>query len=154
MTETYKQQIGDYPKFYKMDLLSRLAFVAAELAPLPLEEEGLERGSIILFNHSSSIVSDRQFLTTIDGAEGSFPSPSVFVYTLPNITAGEIAIRHHICGETSFYILPEKDETLMQKILEATLSASGATSAISGWVDAESETSYECELSIYKRSAE
>ena len=154
LTEIYKQQIGDYPKFYKMDLLSRLAFVAAELAPLPLEEEGLERGSIILFNHSSSIVSDRQFLTTIDGAEGSFPSPSVFVYTLPNITAGEIAIRHHICGETSFYILPEKDESLMQKILEATLSASGATSAISGWVDAESETSYECELSIYKRSAE
>ena len=154
LTEIYKQQIGDYPKFYKMDLLSRLAFVAAELAPLPLEEDGLERGSIILFNHSSSIVSDRQFLTTIDGAEGSFPSPSVFVYTLPNITAGEIAIRHHICGETSFYILPEKDETLMQKILEATLSASGATSAISGWVDAESETSYECELSIYKRSAE
>ena len=169
LTEIYKQQIGDYPKltsssirFYKMDLLSRLAFVAAELlAPLPSEEEnGSEvsprrdsQRAIILFNHSSSIVSDRQFLASINGAEGFFPSPSVFVYTLPNITAGEIAIRHHICGETSFYILPEKDETLMQQILEATLSASGATSAISGWVDAESETSYECELSLYERFA-
>ena len=151
--EIYKQQIGGYPKFYKMDLLSRLAFVAAELlAPLTPEGEGLERGSVILFNHSSSIVSDRQFLATINGKEGAFASPSVFVYTLPNIAAGEIAIRHHICGETAFYILQEKDEALMQQILEASLSASGATCAVSGWVDAESDTSYACELSLYKVS--
>ena len=151
--EIYKQQIGGYPKFYKMDLLSRLAFVAAELlAPLTPEGEGLERGSVILFNHSSSIVSDRQFLATINGKEGAFASPSVFVYTLPNIAAGEIAIRHHICGETAFYILQEKDEALMQQILETSLSASGATCAVSGWVDAESDTSYACELSLYKVS--
>lgn len=151
--EIYKQQIGGYPKFYKMDLLSRLAFVAAELlAPLTPEGEGLDRGSVILFNHSSSIVSDRQFLATINGKEGAFASPSVFVYTLPNIAAGEIAIRHHICGETAFYILQEKDEALMQQILEASLSASGATCAVSGWVDAESDTSYACELSLYKVS--
>ena len=151
--EIYKQQIGGYPKFYKMDLLSRLAFVAAELlAPLTPEGEGLERGAVILFNHSSSIVSDRQFLATINGKEGAFASPSVFVYTLPNIAAGEIAIRHHICGETAFYILQEKDEALMQQILEASLSASGATCAVSGWVDAESDTSYACELSLYKVS--
>ena len=82
--------------------------------------------------------------------ESAFVSPSAFVYTLPNIAAGEIAIRHRICGETSFYILPEKDEALMQQILEATLNATGAQAAISGWVDAESETSYECELSTYE----
>ena len=151
--EIYKQQIGGYPKFHKMDLLSRLAFVAAELlAPLTSEGDGMERGAVILFNHSSSIVSDRQFLATINGKEGAFASPSVFVYTLPNIAAGEIAIRHHICGETAFYILQEKDEALMQQILEASLSASGATCAVSGWVDAESDTSYACELSLYKVS--
>ena len=155
LTEIYKQQIGDYPKFYKMDILSRLAFVATELLKkeslLPSEEvwEG-----VILFNHSSSIVADRQFLATISDVENIFPSPSVFVYTLPNIAAGEIAIRHHICGETSFYILPEKDETLMQQILEASLSASGATRVICGWVDAESETSYECEISTYEMKNE
>ena len=31
LTEVYKTKIGDYPKFYKMDMLSRLAFVASEL---------------------------------------------------------------------------------------------------------------------------
>lgn len=167
-TDIYKQQIGDYPKFYKMDILARLAFVATELLlkASPQESEADKwHGSevaVILFNHSSSVVADRQYLATIGDDEASsvplsrerfFPSPSVFVYTLPNITAGEVAIRHHLCGETSFYILPERDETLMQQILEATLAQTNATSAISGWVDAESETCYECELSMYNTTS-
>ena len=150
LTDIYKQQIGDYPKFYKMDLLTRLAFVATEktLSNSPLKGED-KMPALILFNHSSSIVADRQFLDTIKDAEDFFPSPSLFVYTLPNITTGEIAIRHHLQGETSFYILPDKDEALMQQILEASLAGTGTTTAISGWVDAESETIYECELSVY-----
>ena len=148
LTDIYKQEIGNYPKFYKMDILTRLAFVAVELLKksLPLTEE-LE--GVCLFNHSSSIVADRQFLETISDEKDFFPSPSVFIYTLPNITTGEIAIRHHLQGETSFYILPTKDEALMQQILEATLRETKAKSAISGWVDAESDTSFECELSTY-----
>ena len=153
LTDIYKQQIGDYPKFYKMDILTRLAFVATELLKKVSLWGDLEGASpIILFNHSSSVIADRLFLSTISDDEACFPSPSVFVYTLPNITAGEIAIRHHLTGETSFYILPDKDETLMQQILEATLRATGTTTAICGWVDAESETNYECELSMYNHT--
>ena len=150
LTDIYKQQIGDYSKFYKMDLLTRLAFVATELL-LKNGQWSMVNGqcSVILFNHSSSIVADRQFFDTIRDAENYFPSPSVFVYTLPNITTGEVAIRHHLCGETSFYILPDKDETLMQQILEASLTGTDTSTAISGWVDAESETCYECELTLY-----
>lgn len=158
LTEIYKQQIGDYPKFHKMDILSRLAFVAAELlkpssnSPT-MESLAPEVGSIILFNHSSSIVQDRQYLSTISDADNFFPSPSAFVYTLPNIAAGEIAIRHHLCGETSFYVLPEKNDALMQQILDVSLRSTNATSVISGWVDAESEMTFECELSLYMRFA-
>ena len=158
LTEIYKQQIGDYPKFHKMDILSRLAFVAAELlkpssnSPT-MESLAPEVGSIILFNHSSSIVQDRQYLSTISDADNFFPSPSAFVYTLPNIAAGEIAIRHHLCGETSFYILPEKNDALMQQILDVSLRSTNTTSVISGWVDAESEMTFECELSLYMRFA-
>lgn len=148
LTNIYKQEIGNYPKFYKMDILTRLAFVAAELLKKSLPLTG-ELEGVCLFNHSSSLVADRQYLTTISDKDNFFPSPSLFIYTLPNITTGEIAIRHHLQGETSFYILPEKDEALMQQILEATLKATGAKSAISGWVDAESDTSFECELSTY-----
>ena len=150
LTDIYKQQIGNYPKFYKMDILSRLAFVATELLKKVSHRGDLEGASpVILFNHSSSVVADRMYFDTIRDAENYFPSPSVFVYTLPNITTGEVAIRHHLCGETSFYILPKKDETLIQQILEATLSCSKARSVISGWIDAESDTSFECDLSMY-----
>lgn len=150
LTDIYKQEIGNYPKFYKMDILSRLAFVTTELLRKgPHTTDNGQQTPIILFNHSSSVVADRQFLDTIKDAEEFFPSPSVFVYTLPNITTGEVAIRHHLCGETSFYILPDKDEALMKQILEASLAGTSATSVISGWIDAESETSYECELSVY-----
>ena len=164
LTDIYKQQIGNYPKFYKMDILTRLAFVASELLIKDMEETQAprlisapwlqrvqEEPAIILFNHSSSLVADHQFLKTISDGENFFPSPSVFVYTLPNITTGEIAIRHHLCGETSFCILPEKDEALMEQILEATLNATNAKSVISGWIDAESETTFECELSTYEK---
>lgn len=150
LTDIYKQEIGNYPKFYKMDILSRLAFVTTELLRKgPHTTDNGQQTPIILFNHSSSVVADRQFLDTIKDAENFFPSPSVFVYTLPNITTGEVAIRHHLCGETSFYILPDKDKALMKQILEASLAGTSATSVISGWIDAESETSYECELSVY-----
>lgn len=148
LTDIYKQQIGNYPKFYKMDILTRLAFVASELLIKEMGETQ-EEPAIILFNHSSSLVADRQYLKTICDADNFFPSPSVFVYTLPNITTGEIAIRNHFQGETSFYILPEKDEALMQQIHEATLNATNAKSAISGWIDAESDTKFECEISNY-----
>ena len=152
LTDIYKEEIGNYPKYYKMDILTRLAFVAAELLikknpSLPSSEEEL---GAILFNHSSSIVADHTYLSTISDEDNFFPSPSAFVYTLPNITTGEIAIRHHIQGETSFYILPEKDEALMLEILEASLRGTKGTSVISGWVDAETETDFECELSIYE----
>ena len=150
LTDIYKQKIGGYPKFYKMDILSRLAFVATELLKNNDQEAMVNNQCpIILFNHSSSLVADRQFLGTISNEEDFFPSPSVFVYTLPNITTGEVAIRHHLCGETSFYILPDKDEALMRQILEASLRGTNTKTAISGWVDAESETSFECELSVY-----
>ena len=168
LTDIYRQEIGNYPKFHKMDILARLAFVATErlLKASPIEAESGEGQSsevaVILFNHSSSVVADRQYLATIcDDAESFaplsrerfFPSPSVFVYTLPNIAAGEVAIRHHLRGETSFYILPERDETLMRQILEATLARTNMRTAICGWVDAESETNYECELSIYNTTS-
>ena len=152
-----------------MDILTRLAFVASELLMNNVQCSSLRSGAggamfnvqcsmfndqcpIILFNHSSSLAQDRKFLRNISHADNFFPSPSVFVYTLPNITTGEIAIRHHYQGETAFYILPEKDEILMQQILEATLNQGGARAAISGWVDAETDTSFECELSAYVTS--
>ena len=31
LTQLYRQEVGDYPKFFKMDVLSRLGFLLTEL---------------------------------------------------------------------------------------------------------------------------
>lgn len=158
LTTLYKQYMGDYPKFYKMDGLSRLGFIASEIllqqegektrAEVKEESHAFDRG-IVLFNHSSSIASDRKYLASIANPAEYFPSPSVFVYTLPNIVTGEIAMRHGYHGETSFYILPHNDQKLMSEILNAAFLDPATQSILGGWIDYEDEEHFEAELSIF-----
>lgn len=148
LTSLYKQMIGDYPKFYKMDGLSRLGFVASEILLNAEKEETEEEKAIIFFNHSSSIASDRNYKESIKDKDNYFPSPSIFVYTLPNIVTGEIAIRNHFHGETSFFILPDKDERLMEEILQASCLDAQSKSFLTGWIDYEDERHFEAELKI------
>ena len=162
LTSLYRQMIGNYPKFYKMDGLSRLGFVASEILLNAekgdtdverREEEGerlLEERAIIFFNHSSSIASDRNYKESINDKDNYFPSPSIFVYTLPNIVTGEIAIRNHFHGETSFFILPDKDERMMEEILQASCRDAQSKSFLTGWIDYEDERHFEADLKIKK----
>lgn len=172
LTSLYKQMIGNYPKFYKMDGLSRLGFVASEILlnaeKAETEEErkeeerknveerkeeeikNLEERAIIFFNHSSSIASDRNYKESINDKDNYFPSPSIFVYTLPNIVTGEIAIRNHFHGETSFFILPDKDERMMEEILQASCRDDQSKSFLTGWIDYEDERHFEADLKIKK----
>ena len=154
LTTIYKQMIGDYPKYYKMDGLCRLGFIASELL---LQAEKAEETSIkelqrsrgvVLFNRSSSISSDKKYLASIADKDNYFPSPSVFVYTLPNIVTGEIAIRNGYHGETSFYILPEKNEEQMQTLIQTAFLDSQTTSLLTGWIDYEDREHYEADLYI------
>lgn len=149
----YKQRIDGYPKFYKMDALSKLAFVASELL-LQAEGDAREKRAdraVVLFNRSSSVVADRKYLESVEDEENCFPSPSVFVYTLPNIAAGEIAIRNGYQGETSFYILPQRSRRQMDTIVQASFLDSATQSALTGWVDYDDSGNYEAELQIVER---
>lgn len=148
LTTLYKQMIGNYPKFYKMDGLSRLGFVASEILLNAEKGETDEERAIIFFNHSSSIASDRNYKESIKDKDNYFPSPSIFVYTLPNIVTGEIAIRNHFQGETSFFILPDKDERMMEEILQASCRDGQSKSFLTGWIDYEDERHFEAELKI------
>ena len=150
LTTLYKQMIGNYPKFYKMDGLSRLGFVASEILLNAEKGETDKERAIIFFNHSSSIASDRNYKESINDKDNYFPSPSIFVYTLPNIVTGEIAIRNHFHGETSFFILPDKDERLMEEILQASCRDAQSKSFLTGWIDYEDERHFEADLKIKK----
>ena len=152
LTELYRTHVGDYPKFYKMDGLSKLGFLASELLMACENEEQPtpdEQRAVILFNHSSSIDTDRHYLASIQ-PDSYFPSPSLFVYTLPNIVTGEIAIRHHLHGETSFYSLAARNEQLMPLIQQAALSDEATQSLLTGWIDYEDDAHFLADMYILK----
>ena len=145
LTHAYRSYVNDYPKFFKMDGLGKLGFLASELLLKSLHEERFvsrDDRAVILLGSSGSRDADIHFQSTISDKDNFFPSPSVFVYTLPNIVTGEIAIRNHYQGETSFYILPERNDQLMQQILDASLGDKTTKSILGGWIDYEDDENF------------
>ena len=157
LTQLYRTYKMDYPKFFKMDVLCKVGFVASEIL---LEAEGGERfvpradRAVILFNRNSSLHADRTFQRTIADPKDFYPSPSVFVYTLPNIVTGEIAIRNQDHGESSFILLPERSEEAMNQAIERAFLDAETTSVLTGWVEAVSETEFEAEMELRRRGDE
>lgn len=147
LTTLYKSCVGDYPKFYKMDTLSKLALLATELL---VREEGVsaEPCSVVLFNRSSSIIADSKHCESIQDVENFYPSPSVFLYTLPNIALGEVAIRNNFTGETSLYILEERDEEVMRRVIKSIMKQPDITRLITGWINCDAEDNFEADLQI------
>lgn len=137
LSEIYRNYVGDYPKYHKMDALSRLAFLATELLLSQGDVPQDSGRATILFNRTSSVVADRCHLGSIAKPGEFYPSPSVFLGTLPNIATGEIAIRHGYTGETSLYITDFRDEALMKKVVSSSFSQGGFRSLICGFVDCE-----------------
>ena len=150
LTELYREKINDYPKFFKMDELCKLGFVASELLLQDCGDrhEGTADRAIVLFNRTGSLCNDRNYQKTINDMENFFPSPSLFVYTLPNIVTGEIAIRNHYYGETSFYVLDEDDPALIHSMAEEVILQGRAKSVICGWLDCEDKDHFLARLEV------
>lgn len=124
----------DYPKFYKMDRLSKLGWLAAEI----LLKDSLHPGKyepgdtgVILANASSSLDTDIKYYESVK----EIPSPSLFVYTLPNIVIGEICIRHHFKGENAFFIADEFNAGFMEKYVSNLINNNILQACICGWVE-------------------
>ena len=146
LVELYRRYAGDYPKFFKMDTLSRLGFIAAEILLRGNGNRGNAKSvdAVILANRSASIKNDTDYTATISDGK-YYPSPSLFVYTLPNIVTGEIAIRHHIQGETAFYILDNPQQ--LAPIVRSTLSNTHA-SALVGWCECTEANRFYAKIQI------
>ena len=124
----------DYPKFYKMDALSKLGLLASEvlLKDRKLAEQfGPENISLVLSNSNSSLDTDIRYAETAK----TMGSPALFVYTLPNIVAGEICIRQKIKGENAFFVSPGFDPQWMADYVDMASVNSGAQATLGGWVD-------------------
>ena len=99
----YKILDTHYPKFFKMDSLSKLAFMATEVL---LTSETEKNMALVVSNRAASLETDRKHYNSLVG-DNPYASPALFVYTLPNICLGEISIRHGLLSENSFFIFED-----------------------------------------------
>ena len=135
--ETYKRLELSYPKFHKMDNLSKLAFLASEMI---LKDEDHSKTALIFANKSSSLDTDFKYQQSINSQENYFPSPAVFVYTLPNICVGEISIKHKMQTENAFFVLDEFDEDFLNTYAEQILQSGKAEKVLCGWIELYQES--------------
>ena len=141
VTQLYRQEVGDYPKFFKMDTLSRLGFLLTER--LVAGEEGRfqprEDRAVLVFSREGCLANDRHYVESMK----DFPSPSLFVYTLPNIVSGEISIRNKYAGETSAFVLEKYDEEAIFALVRQAFQDPVTQSAVVIWADCASDTQWD-----------
>ncbi len=124
----------NYPKFFKMDSLSRLGWLAAEI----LLKDSLDKGKyepdglgVVLQNANSSLDTDLKYFESTH----EMASPALFVYTLPNIVIGEICIRHKFKGENAFFIFDAFDAGFMEKYINGLMNKNILQACVCGWVE-------------------
>lgn len=137
----YKNQNTKYPKFFKMDNLSKLAFLAADilLKNEHIDSEKENDIALVFSNKASSLDTDVAHQKSIQDKDNYFPSPAVFVYTLPNICLGEISIKYKLYTENSFFIFERFNAEHLMTYSNSLLETNKAKSVLCGWVELEGE---------------
>lgn len=121
-------------KFFKMDNLCKLAFITSEflLKNKKISEQyGAENVSLLFANTSSSLDTDINYYNTVK----DFASPSLFVYTLPNIMLGEISIRNKFKGENAFFVFEQFQADFLCNYATQLIKEKKAKAVIIGWVE-------------------
>jgi len=135
----------DYPKFYKMDNLSKLALLAEHLLhdEIPSEIDSENELQLIFANSSSSQLTDLKYQDSY--LNSGSPSPSLFVYTLPNILTGELSIRHKWYGENIFFITERFDADFFIEQIRFSFDR-GNSYCLCGWIESNMNGTEECFL--------
>ena len=138
--ELQKIYAKGYGKFFKMDKLSKLGFVSAEilLNGFEIKEEDLNEVALIIGNSSATTPTDLRYYESMS----EIPSPAVFVYTLPNILIGEICIKNKFKGESLFFI--SKDFCPSELLMHVNTVASNTKikHIVAGWINFENDKEY------------
>jgi hypothetical protein len=127
-----------YPKYLRMDNMSRLGLLATEVLLKDSFQPAAYRSEeigVVLSNSSASLDTDFKYYETVS----QMASPSLFVYTLPNIVIGEICIRNNFKGENAFFIFDHFDADFTRKYVTGLLCNGMLRVCICGWVEVMAE---------------
>ncbi len=136
LKSAYKNLEIKYPKFFKMDNLSKISFLAAEII---FKKITLENIAIVFSNKAASLDTDRKFQNSISSVDNFYPSPAVFVYTLPNIGIGEISIRHQLKSENAFFVFENYNANFHQNYENELLQNNNSEAVLGGWVNVDGD---------------
>jgi hypothetical protein len=130
----YQHGKFNYPKFYKMDNLAKLGWLAAEI----LLENSFDKTAyqpedigLLCCNRNSSLDNDIKYYDTVK----TMASPALFVYTLPNIVMGEICIRHQFKGENDFFIFDAFNPAFIRSYTTHLFATGALKACICGWIE-------------------
>lgn len=152
LTAVYQRFSLNYPKFYKMDHLSKLGWLASEILLNPGFNKSRYQASdvgLVLTNSNASLDADFRYWDSVQ----DFASPSLFVYTLPNIVIGEICIRNGFKGEDAFYITDGFNPVLIHQQVSYLLANDILQACICGWVDVVGQD-YKAALFLVEKSTD
>ena len=134
LLSVYQHFAINYPRFYKMDNLAKLGWLATEI----LLENSFDKTNyrpedtgLVLANRNSSLDTDIKYYETVK----TIASPALFVYTLPNIVMGEICIRHNFKGENNFFIFEAFNAAFIQQYVSHLFVTGALEACICGWVE-------------------
>lgn len=133
LKQAYKQLKLKYPKYHKMDQLSKLGILATAVLfrDIPVDPTT----ALVFSNSTSSLDTDRRHYESMK----EIVSPAIFVYTLPNIVLGEISIKYKLQSENSFFISREFNGQLLKDYSQILLDTGKAAAVVSGWIDLKNE---------------
>jgi hypothetical protein len=91
-----------------------------------------EKIAVMLMTGNGCLDVDKRYLHSTE----TIASPSLFVYTLPNIMLGEICIKHGFKGEQLCMVDTLPNETEIQFWVNDILQNRNMDACLCGWVDA------------------
>lgn len=129
LKEAYNFFQLSYPKFHKMDGLSKLGLIASEIL---FKKRDISPDTALVFsNSSSSLETDRIYQDSMQGVS----SPGIFVYTLPNIVVGEISIKNGLHGENVFFVSEKFNAALLKDYAGYLLESFTVPAAVCAWIE-------------------
>ncbi len=147
--ELYKEYLAPYIKFFKMDDLSKLGVICAEILLKDFDVENINKNEVALLmgNSNSTIATDLKYQETIKDQ----PSPAIFVYTLPNILMGEICIKYGFKGQNILYVSENYSQKELFENTQLLLNNSSAKFLISGWINFLNKDDYHAMFYLVKK---